>query len=191
LEKRDTTQKEMEIFNAIGNMTLLLDIQHNILSANRATVVGLGRTGEELKGKKCYKIFHGTDKPPESCPLEKMLRSSSMETFEMVVEALNGTYLVSCTPLFDENGKFEKVIHIATDITEHNRAEEDLKKYREHLEELVKERTSDLNMKNEELERFNKLFVGRELKMIELKKIIAEKDKRISDLEKEIVDLKK
>ena len=109
----------------------------------------------------------------------------------MVVEALNGTYLVSCTPLFDENGKFEKVIHIATDITEHNRAEEDLKKYREHLEELVKERTSDLNTKNEELERFNKLFVGRELKMIELKKIIAEKDKRISDLEKEIVDLKK
>lgn len=90
MKKRDTTQKEMEIFNAIGNMTLLLDMQHNILSANRATVLGLGRTGEELKGKKCYKIFHGTDKPPESCPLEKMLCSNSMETFEMVVEALNG-----------------------------------------------------------------------------------------------------
>lgn len=306
----------MKIFNAIGNMTLLLDTQHNILAANRATVTGLGKTKEELKGKKCYEIFHGTAQPPESCPLEKMLRSNSMETFEMVVEALNGTYLVSCTPLFDDNGNLEKVIHIATDITERKRvekelihfhdlmryiiensrsavavhdrdlkyiyvsqhyldeykvkekdvigkhhydvfpdlpqkwrdvhqkvlageiisaeddpyvredgsvdwtrwecrpwyefdgsiggiivyteiinerkrAEEELKKHRDHLEELVKERTAELKNKNEELEKFNKLFVGRELRMVELKKIIVEKDKRISDLEKEIVVLKK
>ena len=198
MEKRDTTQQrnenmtqnEMKIFNAIGNMTLLLDMQHNILAANCAIVTGLGRTEEELKGKKCYEIFHRTAQPPESCPLEKMLRSNSMETYEMVVEALNGTYLVSCTPLFDENGNLEKVIHIATDITEHKLAEEELKKYREHLEEIVKERTAELIKKNEELEHFNKLFVGRELRMVELKKTIAEKERKISELEKEIDDLK-
>jgi GAF domain-containing protein len=60
---------------------------------------------------------------------------------------------------------------------QHKRTEEQLKKYHEHLEELVKERTEQLNTKNEELERFNKLFVGRELRMIELKKRIAELEK--------------
>ena len=58
-----------------------------------------------------------------------------------------------------------------------------MKKYREHLEELVKERTTELDVKNADLERFNKLFVGRELRMIELKEIIRK-------LETEIVSLK-
>ena len=36
------------------------------------------------------------------------------------------------------------------------------------------ERTAELDDKNSELERFNKLFVGRELKMVELKERIKE-----------------
>ena len=63
------------------------------------------------------------------------------------------------------------------DITQRKQTEEELKKYHEHLEELVKERTTELSNKNEELERFNKLFVGRELRMIELKKQIEDLDK--------------
>ncbi len=292
--------EKSEIFNAIGNLTLLLDPEHNILAANRAAVTGLGKTEDELRGKKCYEFLHGTSQPPESCPMEKMLRSNSMETSEMVVETLNGIYLVSCTPVFDEKGNLEKVIHITTDITQRKKAEEqiryqaallanvndaivasdenykltawntaaeslygwkaeevlgqpgleiiktdypgedkermlkdikamgrwrgevtqvrkdgtripvevssivlldekgritgyisvnrditgrkkieeELKKHREHLEEMVKERTAQLNQKNEELERYNRLFVGRELWMIELKKKIAELEKK-------------
>jgi GAF domain-containing protein len=45
----------------------------------------------------------------------------------------------------------------------------------ENLENLVKERTKDLETKNSELARMNKMFVGREIRMAELKKQIAEK----------------
>jgi response regulator RpfG family c-di-GMP phosphodiesterase len=68
----------------------------------------------------------------------------------------------------------KKMAELQKEIAEHKQTEEELEKYHEHLEELVKERTIQLNEKNEELERFNKLFVGRELRMIELKKEIAE-----------------
>jgi predicted nucleic acid-binding Zn-ribbon protein len=52
-----------------------------------------------------------------------------------------------------------------------------------HLEKLVKERTAELEKKNAELEKFNKSFVGYELRMIELKEIIKK-------LETEIISLK-
>ena len=61
-------------------------------------------------------------------------------------------------------------------ITEQKKAEKELKKYRYHLEKLVKERTTklektnkDLQEQNKELERYNKLMVGREFRIKELR----------------------
>lgn len=55
----------------------------------------------------------------------------------------------------------------------------ELEKERVSLEEKVKERTRELQGKIEELERFQKITVGRELKMIELKKEIERLNKEL------------
>jgi hypothetical protein len=60
------------------------------------------------------------------------------------------------------------------ELRERKRAEEELHKLNEELEERVKDRTAELEEKNRELERLNRIFIGRELRMIELKERIRE-----------------
>ena len=61
-----------------------------------------------------------------------------------------------------------------------NRAEQGLQCLNLELEERVKQRTFELVEKNSELDRMNRLFVGREIRMIELKNRIAELEERMS-----------
>lgn len=77
-----------------------------------------------------------------------------------------------CTTDYDENGVPLRSLGTVLDITERKQAEESLRKLTEELEQRVSARTAELLAKNEELERVNRLFVGRELRMIELKERI-------------------
>lgn len=133
-----------DVFNAIGHPTVILDPQHGIIAANRATVKASGLTEMEMIGKKCYEIFHGKDvtAPPSGCPMEKLLGSNQFETVEMEMEAFGGIYLVSCTPVFDADGRLTSVIHIATDITERKRIEHALRESEERYR-IVADFSSD------------------------------------------------
>jgi PAS domain S-box-containing protein len=112
-----------EIFQAIGHPAIIIDQNHSIIKANESTRRLTGMSENELMGKKCYEIFHNSKKHPESCPMEALIHSNSLKTVEMEMEALNGTFLVSCTPVTDKNGGIKNIIHIATDITELKRLE--------------------------------------------------------------------
>jgi signal transduction histidine kinase len=62
-------------------------------------------------------------------------------------------------PFRNPNGQIIGTIGISRDITERKRAEEQLREYSEHLEEMVKDRTRDLRNAQEQLVRNEKLAV--------------------------------
>jgi hypothetical protein len=68
----------------------------------------------------------------------------------------------------------EKTLLLEEEIEERQKAQDKLEKLNIELEQRVKLRTAELETKNTELHKLNRLFVGRELKMVELKKRIRE-----------------
>ncbi len=137
---RDTSEKRKQkkklvsalkdwenMFQAIAHPTLILNPDHTIVAANNATLRAVGLTEKEIIGRRCCELFHNNRKtPPDCCPMETLIKNGHVETIEMEMEALNGVFLVSCTPVLDENGRLDKVIHIATEITDRKMAEDKL-----------------------------------------------------------------
>lgn len=74
----------------------------------------------------------------------------------------------------DSQGNMSKIIGSMRDITARKRIEKEINDLNKELEERVMERTKELEVKNAELARMNRLFVGRELRMAELKQTIKQ-----------------
>ena len=128
-----------DIFHAIKHPALILNAEHEIMAANNAFLEKVHLTEESIIGEKCYKIIHGNEcnELLQSCPMEKLLYQESNDSVEMEMEAFGGYAIVSCTPIFDENGDLDKIIHISTDITKMKQAEEALKSSERKYRELV------------------------------------------------------
>lgn len=85
----------------------------------------------------------------------------------------------NCHSEFSESGEPLRSIGTIQDVTRIRLTEIELEKHKNHLEELVNERTRELNRANlhlkektEELEMFNKTMINREMRIIELKEEI-------------------
>ena len=115
------------VFQIIHEPAMIVSPDFNILHANIATQKAFGLSEQPLQGRNCYEIFHGTKTAPPGCPLAKLMTTGRAQTNELEVEMLHGNYRVSCTPIFDENGKIKSIFHLASDVTERMQAEQVLR----------------------------------------------------------------
>jgi PAS domain S-box-containing protein len=113
-------------FDSVPDLIAILDDQHRIVRVNKAMAQRLGLTPEQCIGLKCYECVHGTDVPPELCPHAKTLRDGQEHIFEVHEERLGGDFLVSTTPLSDEHGHMIGSVHVARDITERKKIEQEI-----------------------------------------------------------------
>jgi PAS domain S-box-containing protein len=150
------------------------DIRTTSVNARMAEM--LGYPSEEIIGRPFTDFMFEEDLPDHLKKIENR-RQGLSENYERRFRRKDGETLwtqVSATPIIDDEHRFKGSFAMFTDITERKQAEEALNRLNEELEQRVKQRTAELEEKNKELNRMNKLFVGRELRMVELKKRIRE-----------------
>ncbi|MCU0728313.1 MAG: PAS domain-containing protein, partial [Planctomycetes bacterium] len=142
-------------FHAIGHPALILNAERTILAANQAVSKLIGKPSSEIVGRPCFEVFHdpGGEGPPPDCPVGRLSAGAGLQTGEMEMRTLGGVFLVSCTPVLDSQGRLQKIIHIATDITQRRSAEKALRESEERYRELVERQSEGIGIVDSE-ERF-------------------------------------
>jgi PAS domain S-box-containing protein len=132
-----------ETFNAISDSVAIIDLDFNIVRANRYTCDFLGMEPEELCGKKCYELFHGTTEPMASCPAKGLIQryitnrengqlEKSLPPFEHEIPVKDRVLDVTVYPL-TKDGDLRALVHTARDITERKHAEQSVEKARDMM----------------------------------------------------------
>ena len=145
---------------------VLLSPDYRVPFANRFFEERFGKS----EGRRCYEYLFNRTEPCENCETFKVLKTNAPHRWEWTGPD-GRNYDIHDFPFTDVDGS-PLIMEVGLDITERKQAEAELAKHREHLEELVNERTAELRASNRELARFNQAMVGRELRMIELKQEI-------------------
>uniref|UniRef100_C6E927 histidine kinase n=1 Tax=Geobacter sp. (strain M21) TaxID=443144 RepID=C6E927_GEOSM len=141
-------------FNSVPDLIAILDEKCRIVRVNEAMAQRVHINPDGCVGLFCYQVLHGENAPPHFCPHGQSLMDNMQHIAEVYDPHLTGTFLVSTTPLVAADGKSIGTVHVARDITERKRAEEEIARLNADLGAHV----AELEERNQELDAFNRMI---------------------------------
>ena len=192
---KESEQKFRELYEGSQDAYVRVDMNYQIKEFNSSLPKMLGYSEKELLSKN-YLIFASAKKwhpLEEKIFKNQVIKRSYSDLYEKEFIRKDGTIFpaqIRAYLIKDKDGNPTGIWGFIRNTTEIKEAEAKIRIYAKELERRVKERTKELNKVNQqllervnELERFHDLTVGRELKMIELKKEIKklETETKIED----------
>lgn len=161
---------------------LILDANFKVISGNPLFYQTFKVSLRQTKGKSLYELGNGQWDIPELRKLlgEVLPKKKTIKDYEVkhVFEKIGEKTIMLNARQIDS---VQLIILAFEDITERKRLEKKLANHTKDLTAEVEKRTKELTDKMRELEVANKSMVGRELKMVELKKEIRKLKKQIKN----------
>jgi hypothetical protein len=161
-------QRFYDVLETLPVYVVLLSTDHHVPFANQFFRERFG----ESHGRCCFEHLFGRTEPCENCESYKALKNNVPHRWEWTGPD-GRNYDIYDYPFTDSDGS-RLILEMGIDVTEQKRAEAVLSEVNETLERRVVERTAELASANADLMRLNRAMVGRELRMVELKKEVNE-----------------
>lgn len=143
----------------------IVDTDYRIVMVNEAFAKLFKKTPADFIGKTCYESYENRQTVCDHCPGVRAMASGKASDEDIHIKLGDGTRLdvhVRAIPLFGRDGGLKGFIEIVEDITARIKAQERQKLLVEDLKDM------------------NKIMVGRELKMIELKDEVNRLSRRLN-----------
>jgi len=179
-EQKQASQYARSLIEASLDPLVTISIEGKITDVNEATMKVTGIPRDKLIGADFSDYF--TEPENARKGYEQVFAKGSVTDYPLTIRHKDGrltNVLYNASVYRDAQGKVLGVFAAARDVTAQKEAESKIAEQRAREEQ----RTRELERLSE-LERFQKLTVGRELKMIELKKEIEELQKENNVLRK-------
>lgn len=110
-----------ETFNAITDGVCIVEKSGGkILQCNSAMIRLLKRPYEEVIGRSCCELLHGSSEPVKRCPLVRMCETRRSETTDFQIG--DRWIKIKVDPLINNDGHLIGAVHITSDITEQRKA---------------------------------------------------------------------
>jgi PAS domain S-box-containing protein len=168
---RESEEHLRAIINQSNAGMASCDLKGRIRFTNEKFCKMLGYAESDLKGKTIFAITHPRDLDITRRRFEQMVREKRPVEMEKRYTRKDGSLVwvnVCDTPVLDATGKPASAVAVAIDITERKNAEAGLQKSKAVLEQRVKERTRELRLANQELEREIERRKGLEEQILEI-----------------------
>ncbi|MGZ4960101.1 MAG: sensor histidine kinase [Methylomonas sp.] len=153
--QRSAAQYSRSLIEASLDPLVTISPEGKITDVNKATEHVTGKNRRELIGTDFSDYFTEPDKARGG--YRQVLREGSVTDYPLAIRHASGKVtdvLYNASVYRNDKGELTGVFAAARDVTERKRAEEELRKYHEQLEELVRERTDQLEAANKDLEGF-------------------------------------
>jgi PAS domain S-box-containing protein len=137
------------------------DLDGLITSWNPSAERMFGYRAEEAIGRSIHMLLSPGQEPEELEILKRIGHGEGIQHFEPQRRHKDGHLIdvsMTISPVRDASGTVVGASNIARDITQIKRAEAELLKYREHLEELVEERTAQIALTTDQLRERDKFI---------------------------------
>lgn len=113
-------------FDSITDLVSIHDKDFRLVRVNKAFADIFNVKPEELVGKTCYQVVHGTNECVPSCTHMKTLETKEPVTADFFEPHLGIHLEVATSPIFNEKGEVVASVHIARDISERKKMQERL-----------------------------------------------------------------